>query len=278
MAAGYSTKAIGSAPAVRFEGVHFSYGETPIIKGVSMNVERCEFVCIVGPNGAGKTTLLRLATGYLQPSRGDVALFGNRPAVMRSMERARKAALVPQSEHHVFGFTVRSIVMMGRYPHNTGPGFENDAERRVADEAMRLAEIADLAERPVNSLSGGEQHRVSIARALAQQTPLLLLDEPNAHLDIRHQTRLFDLLKELQTRMEKTVLCVTHDLNLASYYADRMLLLSDGKIAAAGKPAQVLTPDNIHRHFAIEARIFSEHDRPVVLPHPRHIYGGRENS
>jgi iron complex transport system ATP-binding protein len=243
-----------------------------------MKVEHGEFVCIIGPNGAGKTTLLRLATGYLQPAQGVVALFGTRPAVMHSRERARKAALVPQSEHHVFGFTVRSSVMMGRYPHDTGPGFENDAERRIADEAMRLAELTDLADRPVGSLSGGEQHRVSIARALAQQTPLLLLDEPNAHLDIRHQTRLFDLLKELQTTMAKTVLCVTHDLNLASYYADRILLLNEGKIAAAGKPAQVLTPDNINRHFAIEARIVSEHGRPVVLPHPQHLHGTLDKS
>ncbi|MDH7514547.1 MAG: ABC transporter ATP-binding protein [Bacteroidota bacterium] len=254
---------------VALHRVTFSYAATPVLRDVSLHVKRGDFTCVIGPNGAGKTTLLRIITGYLKPRTGDVSLFGRSPRGMRERERALLAALVPQTERYTFPLSVRAMVQLGRYPHSAGLGFETSKDREKVNEAMRLAGVEAFAGRLVSSLSGGEQHRVSIARALAQDTPLILLDEPNAHLDIRHQVRLFELLRALHRNERKTIICVTHDLNLASTFADLIVLLDNGAIVACGTPTCVLRRETLSRHFGVDVRIIPcDSDRPIVVPMP----------
>jgi iron complex transport system ATP-binding protein len=174
---------------------------------------------------------------------------------MTARERARAAAFVPQSEQVVFPFSVLSLVLMGRYARLQGLGYETPADMEAARAAMRLTEVEALADRPVTELSGGELHRVTMARALAQETPLLLLDEPNAHLDVRHQLRLFSLLRRLQGDEGRTILMVVHDLNLAALFADRVAILGEGRLQALGTPAEVLTSGNLQRHFGVRAHV-----------------------
>ena len=242
-------------PAIQLEGISFRYGDVTVLRDASIDVRQGDFVCIVGPNGAGKTTLLRVMTQYFPPAEGRALLFGLAERERSAKERARRIALVPQSEDMVFPYSVRTMVLLGRYPHLSGFGFESPADHEAADRAIAVTGLTELASRPVTQLSGGEQHRVTIARALAQETPVLLLDEPNAHLDLKHQTELFELLLSLNREQGRTIVCVTHDLNLAAQYASRVGILSGGRIAAIGAPEDVLTPASIAAHFGVAAEV-----------------------
>lgn len=250
-------------PQLAIDGVRFAYRADDVLRDVSFSVEPGEFVGVIGPNGAGKTTMLRLLTGQLHPAAGTVRLGDTHLARIAPLERARLMAVVPQNETVVFSHTVEAMVLLGRYPHASFFGYERDDDYAAAREAMRLVGVEHLATRSMTELSGGEQHRVFIARALAQQTPLLLLDEPNAHLDLRHQSLLFELLSRLQREDGRSVLIITHDLNLAGMYCDRILLLSNGRPAAWGTPADVLREDIIGEHFGVAVRIDGG-DRPHV--------------
>jgi iron complex transport system ATP-binding protein len=238
-------------PAIDLEDVDFRYGPIEVLRRVSVRIMQGEFVCFVGPNGAGKTTLLRVMTHFLPPAGGHARLFGRGASDISAKERARTVALVPQSEDMLFPLSVRAMVLMGRYPHVTGFGFERLEDYGKVDQAIARAGLDGFASRPVTALSGGEQHRVTIARALAQDTPVLLLDEPNAHLDIRHQMDLFDLLHRLNREQGRTIVCVTHDLNLAAQYASRVGILAQGRIVAFGAADAVLTQETIAEHFGV---------------------------
>jgi iron complex transport system ATP-binding protein len=242
-------------PAIQLDGISFRYGDVAVLHDVDVEVRQGDFLCIVGPNGAGKTTLLRVMTHFFPPSIGRALLFGRSARQLPSRERARLVALVAQSEDMVFPNSVRAMVLLGRYPHLSGFGFEGPADYEAADRAIAFTGLTHLASRPVTKLSGGEQHRVTIARALAQETPVLLLDEPNAHLDLKHQTELFDLLLALNRDQGRTIVCVTHDLNLAAQYATRVGILSGGRIAAIGAPEDVLTRELIAAHFGVAAEV-----------------------
>ena len=243
----------------------FSFGEKAVLADVSLRVRTGEFMSIVGPHGAGKTTLLRLITGFLQPAAGEISLAGK---VLDSYPRrnlARLLALVPQSEVVVFPYSVRTTVLLGRHPYMSGMGYESERDHEIADHMMELTETSHLADRPVTELSGGELHRVAIARALAQQTPVLLLDEPNAHLDLKHQIYLFELLRRLNNENGLTILCVTHDLNLAGLYSDSVAILNRGRLAASGSPSEVLTEDLIEEHFGVATQVqLQESGRPRI--------------
>jgi iron complex transport system ATP-binding protein len=244
-----------SFPAIQLEGVSFRYGDVSVLRNLSIDVRQGDFVCIVGPNGAGKTTLLRVMTQYFPPAEGRALLFGRAERERSPKERARLVALVPQTEDMVFPHSVRAMVLLGRYPHLSGFGFESPADYEATDRAIALTGLTPFAKRHVTQLSGGEQHRVTIARALAQETPLLLLDEPNAHLDLKHQTELFELLLVLHREQGRTIVCVTHDLNLAAQYASRVGILSGGGIAAIGAPEDVLTGELIAEHFGVTVEV-----------------------
>jgi iron complex transport system ATP-binding protein len=252
--------------ALRVDAVSFSYHPaTPILRDVSFTVRRGEFLSLIGPNGSGKSTLLRLLDRILLPDRGEISL-GDRPlARFTRAELARRIAFVPQDGAPQFPFSVFEIVLMGRSPHTRGVLFENAADRAIAERMMELTDISHLHDQAITRLSGGERQRAYIARALAQQPEILLLDEPNAHLDISHQGDLFRLLRKLNTESGITIVSVSHDLNLAAAASDRIAMLQEGTLAALGTPGEVLTREGIARVFRADVLI----DPHPLRPGPR---------
>lgn len=222
-----------------------------MLTDVAFAVAAGAFLGIIGPNGSGKTTLLKVMNGLLRPQAGAVRLNGRPLAGMRRREVARVMAVVPQDAALLFTFTVEEMVLMGRSPHLGRFGFEGMGDFRIARAAMDRTGVLALAHRPYDTLSGGEKQRVLIARALAQEPRILLLDEPTAYLDIRHQAGIFDLMKDLNRRQGLTVVAVTHDINLAALYSDEVLLLSDGCVFGAGPPEAVVTAENIRGAYGI---------------------------
>lgn len=207
---------------------------------LSLTVGHGEIVGVIGPNSAGKTTLIRLLTRVVRPSAGEILLDGRPLASLPAAALAREIAVVPQELPQAFPFTVEQLVLMGRYPHDPGRYFEGEDDRAVARAAMAATGVLDLAARPLDELSGGERQRAVLARALAQEPRLLVLDEPTAHLDLRYQAECVGLLRRLNRERRMTVVLVAHDLNLAAEVCDRLLLLSAGRVARIGPPEQVL--------------------------------------
>jgi len=228
------------------DGVHVTLGETAVLTGVDCLVERGELLGLVGPNGAGKTTLLRTVNGLLEPDAGTVTVDGDDVAALGSKALSRRVATVPQTTSLEFAFTVEEVVEMGRTPHRSRLDW-TDATAAV-ERALARTETSHLADRPVDAISGGERQRVLLARALAQEAPVLVLDEPTASLDVNHQVRVLELVRELVDE-GRTVVAAIHDLDLAARYCDRLALLHDGHVAAAGPPASVLTPANVEPAF-----------------------------
>jgi len=243
------------------------YDERPVLRGVSFALAPGEFLGVIGPNGSGKSTLIKALTGLLPLRDGDVRLAGTPVAAYPPRELARRVAVVPQSSHPAFAFTVREVVEMGRHPYLgrfAVPGVE---DREAVEEALALTDLLELRHRPVDQLSGGEFQRVTIARALAQRPRVLLLDEPTAHLDIGHQLAIFDLLARLHVERDLAVLCVSHDLNLAAEYCRRLLLLSTGTVYAEGSPTAVITQDNLLGVYGTLVRVAANphSGQPIVL-------------
>lgn len=232
---------------VRADGLGFSYppaeprrGQPFALDGVSFQVAEGEILGVLGPNSAGKTTLIRLLTRVLTPTRGTIEIEGRPLPSLARAELARRIAVVPQDMPQGLPFTVEQLVLMGRYPHGPRRFFETSEDLAVAREAMAATGVLDLAGARVGILSGGERQRVALARALAQQPRLLVLDEPTAHLDLRHQVECVGLLRRVNRERGTTVLLVSHDLNLAGELCDRLLLLAEGKVARLGTPDEVL--------------------------------------
>jgi iron complex transport system ATP-binding protein len=250
------------------EGLSFAYGRTPILDRLDLAVATGTITGILGPNGSGKTTLVRLASASLRPSIGNVALFGDDLASLPTRERARRVAVVPQETHPVFEFTVEEIVRMGRAPHLGLLGLEGPRDRKVARESMERCEVVELAARSFRALSGGERQRVLLARALAQEARLLLLDEPTAFLDLKHRLAVYGLLGRLHREHDLTVVVVSHDINLAARHCDRLVLLRFGSIAADGTPAEVLHPDSIRAVYEVDVEVRTDPSsgRPFVIP------------
>lgn len=221
-------------------GLRFSYGRAPVIDDVSLTLAAGEMLGVIGPNGSGKSTLVRLLSGVVRPSAGTIQIHGRAIAEYSRRDLARAIAVVPQDTVIEFPFSVTEVVLMGRSPHLGGFAFEGDRDLDVARRAMQRTGVLELADRSIHELSGGERQRVILARALAQEASILLLDEPAAFLDIRHEVEIYDLLQALQ-REGKSVLTVLHDLNLAALYCDRVALLKAGRLVRVGTPAEVIT-------------------------------------
>lgn len=228
-------------PILSLETTGFRYSDTWVLRNVSFNVSEGEFVGIIGPNGSGKTTLLKVMNGILTPQEGYVRIRGMAVHKMKKNDLAKLMAIVPQNSPMVFPFNVEEVVLMGRSPYLGNFQFEGETDFRIANQAMDITDTYSLKTRSMNELSGGERQRVLIARALAQQPRIMLLDEPMTFLDIRHQLVLFDLVKTLTTDQALTVIAVTHDINMASLYCDRIVLLDAGRIRAIGSPQEVIT-------------------------------------
>jgi iron complex transport system ATP-binding protein len=246
------------------------YGKNSILHGISLDVAPGEFVGLIGPNGAGKSTLLRVLSRTLPLQRGTVLLDGVSIDRLSALEIARRLAFVPQAEPTLFEFTVREVVLMGRHPHVRGLKGETEEDFAAATRAMAATDTLHLADRPVTALSGGEHRRVLIARALAQNAPALLLDEPTAHLDMTHQADVLVLARRLADRDGALVFAALHDLNLAAEFCDRLLLLANGRLAAEGTPEAVLTPEILAQVYGTPVRVGRSpaSGRPLVLPAP----------
>ena len=238
---------------LNINGVECRYGSTKILEGVSLTVKEGDFVGILGPNGSGKTTLLKSVSRTLKPYKGAILLDNKDIYALKSIDVAKQMAVVPQDNAISFNFTALEVVMMGRSPHLERFAMETDKDMEIARKAMNLTNTWHLASRPVNELSGGERQRVIIARALAQEPKVLLLDEPLTYLDIINQLEIMDLIKSLCVSEGLIVMAVVHDLNLAARYCNYALLLQKGKVFAAGPLDEVLTSENIKSVFKVEA-------------------------
>ena len=252
------------------ENISFSYRDGPVLDGLGLQVRDGEIVGIVGPNGAGKTTLIRLVSGVLRPDAGKVLVGGTDLAALSSNKRARLVSVVPQNPQLPLGFSVLDLVLMGRNPYLKLLQWERQTDVDVASHAMDLTDTLHLAGRTLATLSGGERQRAVIAMALAQEAPLLLLDEPTANLDVGHQTGVMDLVREVQGRRGGAVLIAMHDLTLAALYCDRIVMLADGRCHAVGPPARVLTAENIAHVYGSQVHVLThpQSGTPVVLPAP----------
>lgn len=235
------------------------------VQAVSLAVRPGEFHAVLGPNGSGKTTLLRLALGLLRPQHGQAEVLGRDAATWARRELARVAAVVPQREDSTFPQRVRDVVALGRYPHLSPWGGERDADRAAIDSALAACDALELAPRWVGTLSGGEAQRVRLARALAQEPRLLVLDEPTTSLDLRHEMELFERARTLVNR-GLAVVVITHHVNLAARFADRVLLLAAGETIAQGTPGEVLTAATIRRVFEWPVVIEQFDGAPQIIP------------
>ena len=249
----------GAAPAgIRAIGVFASYGERQVLNGLDLDVAQGTVTALAGPNGVGKSTLLRAIAGALRPARGEIRIMGADIFAMNGKERARMVSIVPQNPELPRGASALEVTLMGRNPHLPLLAWESAADVAIAIESLRMTDAEHLIERPVQQLSGGERQRVAIAMALAQQTPVILLDEPTANLDLAHQPTIMRLLRQLAAA-GKTLITAVHDLTLAGQFCDTVALISGGRVTASGPPETTLTPETIREVYGAET---------LVLPHP----------
>lgn len=249
---------------IAVQNVSFSYNSHPILQDICLDVAPGQVVSIVGPNGAGKSTLLKCMVRLLKPQSGSVYLNGKDIAGQNSRQLAKAMGYIPQNTRDVFPFSVLETVLMGRKPHIAWDVGEEDF--RVVGQIMKFLEIENLAERPLDELSGGQKQKVFVARALAQQPDVFLFDEPTSNLDVRHQLEVFSIIKRLAATEGRTVIVVVHDLNLAARFSDTLIMLKQGAIFAAGKPDEVITEDNIRAVYNVAAAIVESRYGSYVLP------------
>ncbi len=240
----------------QLESVSFSYDRQRVVDNVSLSIGPGRFYGVIGPNGSGKTTLADLLVRHRRPASGEVLFRGKPLSAYSRKTLAREMALVPQNFYIRFPFTVREVVFMGRYPHMPRFAAPSAEDVRVVEAVMEKAEIGPFAERFITELSGGERQRVIFARALAQDTPVLILDEATSNLDIRHALALLKLCKEKVDREGQTVLGIMQDINLAAAYCDELIFLYKGQLVAHGPTPRTLTPEIIQRVFGVEAKVY----------------------
>lgn len=253
---------------VEAQGLTFRYpaAESDAVRDVSLELHSGELMGIVGPNGSGKTTLVRLLLGVLRPTVGEVRVLGRQVMEWRRRELARVVGVVGQREEPVFPLQVREAVLFGRYPHLGAVGALRSHDREVVAQALKRCDVAQLADRWVATLSGGEWQRVRIARALAQEPRALVLDEPTANLDIRHEMEVFELVAELVRREGLAGLLVTHHVNLAARFADRVLVMEGGRARAVGEPRVVLAREILEAVFGWPVEVTMWRGAPQFVP------------
>lgn len=251
--------------AVEVTNLRVELGRTPVLQGVDLAVAEGEWITVIGPNGAGKSTLLR-AVGGLLAFTGSISLFGTPIGRMRRRERARVVATVAQTPVVPPAMAVLDYVLLGRTPYIPPLGRESAADLAAVHAVLDRLDLVGFADRHLETLSGGERQRVFLARALAQEAPLLLLDEPTSALDIGHQQEVLELVDQLRRDGGLTVLATMHDLSVAGEYADRLVLLADGRLVAAGAPREVLTEKLLATHYKARVRVIDGEHGPYVVP------------
>lgn len=250
------------------EKLNLSLDKNRILTDISLSIQEGSFTCITGPNGSGKTTLMKGIAGLLRPDSGRILLEGRDTSSLSAKKIALSVAYVPQDTVIDFEFSAIDIVMMGRSPHIGRFSTENRRDYEIACEAMELTGTFELRDKSIKGMSGGERQRVMIARALAQQPKLLLLDEPTSSLDIHHQIELLDVLKELSKNRGMAIAAAIHDLNLAMQYSDKALLLDKGSVYAIGEPENVLSRENVSKVYGIDIYIIENPltGKPHIIP------------
>jgi iron complex transport system ATP-binding protein len=240
--------------AIKTVRLTFAYKDKPVLDAISLSIEKGEMVGIIGPNGSGKTTLLKIFSAVLK-GRGEVKLNGKNIQTYGKRELSRLFAMVPQESQILFPYTVAEIVLMGRASYHSPLALEGEKDLEVARASMELTDCLSFADRYLHELSGGEKQRVIIARALAQEPQILLLDEPSAFLDLKHQVQIFELMRRLNRERGLTIVAALHDLNLAALFFPRLVMLREGKIYRDGIPKDVLTEETIAEIYGIKVRV-----------------------
>lgn len=250
--------------------VEFGYQpDRPVLRKVGLTAEAGKLLCILGPNGSGKTTLLRCLLGQLKPSAGQIVLDGKSLNSYSTRGLAKLLAYVPQIPAATFAFSVRELVLMGRFAHVGAMGLAADSDLAVVAEAMRMTDTTQFADRMLAELSGGEAQRVMIARALAQQPQVCLMDEPTSHLDIKNQLTIYEMMTRLAHGWEMAVVCVSHDVNLAARFADELVLIRDGQVLAAGPPSEVIRAEVLQQAYDVQIDLIDVPDGPTPLVRAR---------
>lgn len=259
---------------IEIDNLKFSYN-SPNNHNFCLNIQNWKlnernFITLLGPNGSGKSTLLKILMKIIDDYTGSIRLNGKELRTISRKDYAKQVAYVPQSINTLFPYSVYEIVMMGRTPYLNLLGFESKEDRRIVNEVLDLLEISHLKKKGINEISGGELQRVIIAKALAQKPKIILLDEPNAHLDIEHQISIFDLLNKLKEEQNLTILAVSHDLNLAGIYSDEISFIVEGRIIVSGPKQLVFTEENIQHVFHVHTKIFKSKNENIfnVLINP----------
>lgn len=253
---------------LEIQSLSVAYYDIDVIKDINLSIAEREILAVVGPNGVGKSTLVRAVSGVHPARKGKVRVNGNELDRLPYLQRARYMAVVPQARELPAAYTVYETVMMGRTPYLNWLGQAGRLDHELVRLALERTALLAMAERRIGELSGGEQQRVLLARALAQDTPIMLLDEPTTHLDLQHQSNLLNLVRRLAQEKNLSVLMVLHDLNLAGLYADRVALMANGSVYAVGSPAEVITAENLTSVYSVPVNVIPHPDygTPLVLP------------
>jgi len=266
--------------AIGVRGLQFAYDDVQVLHNVDLSLSTGERVALIGPNGSGKSTLLGCINGFLGTTSGDVCLFGQDVGVMSAREIARVVGAVPQEFQMPFAYRVRTVVGLGRSIHLNLLGALDEHDEEVIDQALERAEVTHLQGREFNALSGGERQRVVLALALAQEPAILLLDEPTAHLDLSHQIEVMELIGRVGQERGATVLASMHDIDLASAFFDRVVVLDRGRVVADGATSEVITADRLRNTFGVDADITRDpaSGRPRVTARVRAVGSRNQKS
>lgn len=241
--------------SIEVKNLKFGYREALVLKGLSFNIKKGEFVSIIGPNGSGKSTLLKTLNNLYKPNSGDILIEGKNVEDYRKKDLAKIVGFVPQDTTIDYEFTVEDIVMMGRHPYKGRFQKEDKADYKIVNDVMEMTNTLKFKDSLITEISGGERQRVIIAKALAQNPSIILLDEPTSHLDINHQIDLLNLLRTLNKEKGTTIILVIHDINLAARFSDDIILLNEGEIIGSGDPKDVITAENIEKAYNLDVAI-----------------------
>lgn len=241
--------------ALQVQNLKFGYKRGLVLKDISFNIEKGQFISIIGPNGSGKSTILKLLNNLYSPKKGNIFIEGKNIYGYKKRDLAQKIALVPQDTFLDYEFTVEDVVLMGRHPYKKRFQKEDENDFKIVEEALKMTNTLHLRDKLITEISGGERQRVVIARALAQNPSIILLDEPTSHLDINHQIEILNLLKRLNQEKSTTIVIVIHDINIASRYSDEIIMINEGKIVGIGRPEEVITKKNIEETYNLKVII-----------------------
>jgi len=241
------------APVLTAKNISFRYGDRPVLSGVDLVLREGEVAVLLGPNGAGKSTLLRICSGRLSPGSGEVRVAGTRPDTADRKKMARLLSVVGQEFPVEFPMSVEEFVTLGRFPHHGFFGAATREDREQVEQALRMTGLVELKGRRLSEISAGERQRAAVARGIAQGARIMLLDEPTAFLDIYHRVAFYEIVTQLAQTCGVSALVASHDLSLCAEYAERMVLLANGGVMAAGRPEEVLTPERVREAYGVEA-------------------------